>query len=444
MSNKTIQKDPEEAKLEAALRFLCDENPLPPSQQQINQAINVLESLRSEQPSDEPRIRTSEAIEHFFKVKEVLGLKTSTEQTNRKRLKPFADKYEFLPLNADTIREYLEPFTKKSPRYLRNMRDTLAELYNVAVPKYHLPLNPIAEIGRPHLSGNGGNAPHPLKINWLPNLLRVAETDNELAALYQELGAGWRPGEFRSIEAIDVRRALTQEYPIIDCHSKELARGQTEQTPTLPEALDVLSRLTPSNMVDHQLVIRNKRKQPMGEKAHTTLIYGLYRRARIPDEFIPYDLRDTFASLVLEYSNNNYWLMERLLRHAPPGEGKKYARYPMAKLYQDLEQLSPLRIIQRGGIDHEPPVQTRQGGAILSLSGEGGTRTHQQGLDKLLIDFLDGIIYLGDTARQIKSALDGQAPGGPINFKALTGRFFSLQHDISIPKPGRDGQRGAP
>ena len=329
-----------------------------------------------EQASDEPRICTSEAVDRFFEIKADLRLKASTEQTNRKRLKPFAAEFEFIPLDGDTIRKrYLSCFDKLSPRYQRNIYDMLTDFYKTIIPKYHLPLNPMTEIRRPQLNGNGATQPHPLNSKWLPKLMRVAETETEVVSLHTELGAGWRPVEFMRIKAIDVREALYREHPLILVHGKE----RDELTPLLPETLELLRRLTPSNLGDHELIIRSRRvrsgvPQPMGAKAHTTLIYGLYQRADIPAGFIPYDLRDTFASMVYEASGD-WWLMERLMRHVLEGEGKKYARYPFDKLCPDLERFSPLRQIQQGAHYHEPPVHVnnRQGG--VKLSGEGGTRT---------------------------------------------------------------------
>ncbi|MFC1978304.1 hypothetical protein ACFLWS_08635 [Chloroflexota bacterium] len=145
---------------------------------------------------------------------------------------------------------------------------------------------------------------HPLKSEWLLKLFKAVRTENELLALQTELGAGWRPGEFRAIEAIDVREARYREDPLILVHGKE----RTELTPLLPEMLELLSHLTPPSLGDHERIIRNKHRQSMGEKAHTDLIYGLYKRAGIPtglhSGFIPYDLRDTFGSLVLRWSRD--------------------------------------------------------------------------------------------------------------------------------------------
>ncbi len=329
-----------------------------------------------EQTSDEPRIFTSEAIDYFFEIKADLRLKASTEQTNRKRLKPFAAEFELIPLDGDTIRkQYLRCFDKLSPRYQRNIYDMLTDFYKTIIPRYRLPLNPMTQIRRPQLNGNGATQPHPLNSKWLPKLERVAETETEMASLQTELGAGWRPIEFMRIEAIDVREALYREHPLILVHGKE----RDELTPLLPETLELLRRLTPPDLGDHELIIRSHRVrsgvfQPMGAKAHTTLVYGLYQRADIPAGFIPYDLRDTFASMVYEASGD-WWLMERLMRHVLEGEGKKYARQPLDKLCHDLERFSPLRQIKQGDQYQEPSVQdnSRQGG--LASSGEGGTRT---------------------------------------------------------------------
>ena len=116
----------------------------------------------------------------------------------------------------------------------------------------------------------------------------------------------------------------------------------------------------------------------MGEKAHTDLIYGLYKRAGIPiglhSGFIPYDLRDTFGSLALRWSRD-YWLTERLMRHDMPGEGKKYFQYPLDQLCEALQQFSPVRRIQ--GANLKPPVHDdkRQGGVGSSGAGVSIGRT---------------------------------------------------------------------
>ncbi len=219
----------------------------------------------------------------------------------------------------------------------------LVDFYKTIIPIYHLPYNPMDEIKRPQL--NGSSIPHPLNSKWVPALFCGAETDIEMAAIYIELGTGWRPGEFRTIEAIDVREALQREDPLILVHGKE----RIELTPVLPATLELLSHLIPTYLGDHERIIRNKYQQPIGEKAHTDMIYSLYRRAGIPtgrlSGFIPYDLRDTFGSLVMRWSRD-YWLTERLMRHNMPGEGKKYFQYPLDQLCEALQEFSPVQRFQ--------------------------------------------------------------------------------------------------
>jgi integrase len=316
--------------------------------------------------SDEPRISTSEAIRLFSEIKHEKRLKHSTEQTNLKRLKPFADTFEYLPLDAEVIRkEFLTRYAEMSPRYHRNVYDVLVDLYKTIRPKLRLSYNPMDEIDRPQLNGCGETDPHPLNFKWLPALMHTVETDFEMAALLSELGAGWRPIEYMRIRAIDVREAHYREAPLILVRGKE----RNEITPILPENLKLLSGLT-SDLADHELIIRNKRRQPMGAKAHTIMIRGIFRRAGIPASFVPYDLRDTFASWVYEKSGD-WFLTERLMRHRLPGEGNRYARYPLKKLFDDLKRFSPLYEFHWIA----PPVQnkTTQGGQ--ASSGEGGTRT---------------------------------------------------------------------
>jgi hypothetical protein len=161
--------------------------------------------------------------------------------------------------------------------------------------------------------------------------------------------------------------------PIILCRDKE----RIELTPILPESLKLLSLMTPSDVRDDEVIIRSRRvrdgvRQPMGYKAHTDLIYGLYQRAGVPGSFVPYDLRDTFATMVNKYSRD-WFLTERLMHHILPGEGTRYARYPMEQLCKDLQEFSPLRRLQP--VPTVPPVLMTVAQEGLASSGEGGTRT---------------------------------------------------------------------
>ena len=316
---------------------------IPPLQEQIISGGKI---------KDVSRIPTSEAVDFFAEIKRDKRLKPNTIKTSLKRLKPFTATFLFLPLDSEPIRKnYLKRYLELSPRYHRNMYDAVDDLYNTVGPKLGLPYNPMDEIDRPQLSGGGVTNPHPLNFQWIPALINAVETDYEMVALLSELGEGWRPIEFTRIEAIDVREALDRESPLIKVHGKE----RDELTPVLPKKLELLSKLTPHNLSDHERIIKNKHGQPMGYKAHTTMIRGLFNRVGIPANFIPYDLRDTFASWVYQQSKD-WFLTERLLRHTLPGEGKRYARYPLHQLCQDLERFSPWQ----GGSDS---------------NGEGGTRT---------------------------------------------------------------------
>ncbi len=353
--------------IKEALREVLFEQTKAGSYSTVLQSVQEAHNRIGNEVRDEPCIPTSEAIDYFFKKKP--GLKDSTNETNRKRLKHFAVIFPELPLDEDTICEhYWSHYDAHAPRYRRNLYDTLHDFYNTIREHFHLAANPMDAIKRPNASGTGNIQPHPLNEKWLPGLLDAVETDMEMAALHTELAAGWRPCAYLRIKAIDVREALYREDPVILCRDKE----RTELTPLLPESLEYLSHMTPASLSDQDHVIRSKRtsagiRLPMGMKAHTTMVRGLYTRAGIPGSFVPYDLRDTFATMVLKYSRD-WFLTERLLHHILPGEGKRYAAYPMDQLCEDLEQFSPLRRIKM-----DPPVQARKGGQNPSLSGAGVT-----------------------------------------------------------------------
>jgi hypothetical protein len=191
--------------------------------------------------------------DYFFEVK--TGLKDSTNQSNRKRLKPFAAEFPELPLDGEIIRkQYLARFNDHAPRYQCNIYDVLDDFYGTIKSHFQLPLNPMDEIKRPEACGTGNIEPHPLNEKWLPRLFTAAQTDTEMAALHTELGAAWRPCAFRRIKAVDVREALYREDPIILFRNKE----RIESTPILSESLKLLSLMTPSDVHDDDVIILSR------------------------------------------------------------------------------------------------------------------------------------------------------------------------------------------
>jgi integrase len=295
-------------------------------------------------------IRTADVIESLLKVKKNKRAKESTLDTYKKRMYQFERIYPFLPIESETIMDYLSQFDGETGRHQRNTQDILNMTYEHAVRRFSLAKNPVAELERPLVTHKPIKT---LSLNQVRLMNKTTETPEERVALDLLLGHGWRQIEVRRVLVADV---LAIENNLILVQGKE----RPELTPILPETAarlrDLATGLKPEEYIFRAQQTRHGQRAPLGADGMSQLIDRLFKRAGLLG-FNGHDLRRTFATLVTTASGDECLAM-RLLRDNVPGLSNRYINYPIALLVEALQKYSPLR--QAGEESTPPPAQAEQ------------------------------------------------------------------------------------
>jgi len=290
-------------------------------------------------------------IDSLLRHKRYKRVKEGTIKTYKKTLCRFARIFTNLPLDTDTILEYLGQFTGNTGRYKRNQHDRLNLLYKHAARFFGISDNPFDNLEPPIVTHKPIQTLS-LKEAYMVDL--VVDTITERAVWELTFGHGWRQIEVRRNTAGDVRSISDG---IIWCRGKE----REEYTPLLPETEELLKQLM-GTLSDDEPIIRSTRirdgmTQPLGEDGMSQLIQRLFARSGI--KYLGHDLRRTFCTLVREASGDEFLAM-RLARDIIPGVNDRYINADPAKLRESLLKYSPVRLIR-----HE------QAGESLVETGEG-------------------------------------------------------------------------
>jgi len=299
----------------------------------------VIPPLKEQWTQDKASVLTQDVVDSFLRHKEYKRDKIDTIKTYKKTLNRFARKFPNLPLDIDTILQYLSQFKGDTGRYRQNQHDRLKMLYKHASRFFGILENPFENLERPRATAK--------KIQTL-SLEEACKVDlvnyNLTERVVWELtfGHGWRQIEVRRITAGDVRSIRDG---IIWCRGKE----REEYTPLLPETEELLKQLV-GTLSDNELIIRSTRiragrTQPLGEDGISQLIQRLFARSGM--NYLGHDLRRTFCTLVREASGDEFLAM-RLARDIIPGMNNRYINAPLAKLRESLMKYSPIRSIRQG------------------------------------------------------------------------------------------------
>ena len=303
----------------------------------------------------------------------------------------FMQRFATIPSAWPPLRDFLnETYRGSTGRTRRNRFDSLRGLYGYAVnPLRALPYSPMEGARRPEAESRG---PNPLPLSLLKRLheeaMRGSLRDRGVWLLLFALG--WRPVECTRLLAGDVRGAVAKADGYILREQKH-RRGKSHSAPApmLPEVLDVLRQLvdTLPDLPDGEPVFRatsgRHHDKPLGSQGIYHVIRRLFAAVGAWDEqpdAIPYDLRDSFATLVgraVRASGGRISeaqdVARRLLGH---GDGDDVlARYwDDDERHLELAAYSPLRLIsaENGGSEGEsggPSVET--GGAPVETGGPG-------------------------------------------------------------------------
>ena len=335
-------------------------------------ATLILETSPAEEAQGEDNLLTSQVIESSFKELAHANAKPSTVKTYTNCWGRFAEVFEELPSDRDTIMAYLARFDGASGRYRLNNQDNIHLLYKHALERGWTSRDPMNGMKRPNVKLQ---QPRSLDLVQVKKLMALEHTPRELAVLHLLVGHGWRQHELLEIKARDVR---SMERGWIWCYGKE----REEFAPILPETAALLLSLIDDLEDDEQVIgsVRGRHER-FGSGGLRVMVKRLLAQAGLTG-FTGHNMRDTFATLV-ERNAGDLTVSMALIRDKVPGVASRYVTRDLPSL---LENHSPLR--QIGG-EHSPVLAERRvpgpedkkrgapgsiepGNAFLSASGGDG------------------------------------------------------------------------
>jgi len=292
-------------------------------------ATLILETSPAEEAGEEDHLLTSQVIESKLKELAHANAKTSTVETYTKCWGRFAEVFEELPSDRDTIMDYLARFDGASGRYRLNNQDNIHLLYKHAHDRGWIFFNPMEGMKRPNVKLQ---QPRSMDLAQVKKLMGLDHTPRELAVLHLLIGHGWRQHEVLGIKARDVRSI---EGRWIWCHGKE----REEFAPVLPETADLLLGLIDDLEDDEQVIGSMRgRSERFGSDGMRVMVKRLLAEAGL-NGFTGHNLRDTFATLV-ERKAGDLTVSMALIRDKVPGVASRYVTRDLPAL---LESYSPLR-----------------------------------------------------------------------------------------------------
>ena len=297
-------------------------------------ATLILETSPVEEAGEEDHLLTSQVIESKLKELAHANAKTSTVETYTKCWGRFAEVFEELPSDRESIMGYLARFDGPSGRYRLNNQDNIHLLYKHAHDRGWIFFNPMEGMKRPNVKLQ---QPRSMDLAQVKKLMGLDHTPRELAVLHLLVGHGWRQHEVLGIKARDVRSI---EGRWIWCHGKE----REEFAPVLPETADLLLGLIDDLEDDEQVIgsVRG-RSERFGSDGMRVMVKRLLAEAGLTG-FTGHNLRDTFATLV-ERKAGDLTVSMALIRDKVPGVASRYVTRDLPAL---LESYSPLRQIEGG------------------------------------------------------------------------------------------------
>ena len=335
-------------------------------------ATLILETSPAEEAQGEDHLLTSQVMESKFKELAHANAKPSTVKTYTNCWGRFAEVFEELPSDRDTIMAYLARFDGASGRYRLNNQDNIHLLYKHALERGWTSRDPMDGMKRPNVKLQ---QPRSLDLVQVKKLMALEHTPRELAVLHLLVGHGWRQHELLEIKARDVR---SMERGWIWCYGKE----REEFAPILPETAALLLSLIDDLEDDEQVIgsVRGRHER-FGSGGLRVMVKRLLAQAGLTG-FTGHNMRDTFATLV-ERKAGDLTVSMALIRDKVPGVASRYVTRDLPSL---LENHSPLR--QIGG-EHSPVLAERRvpgpedkkrgapgsiepGNAFLSASGGDG------------------------------------------------------------------------
>ena len=295
-------------------------------------ATLILETSPAEEAQGEDHLLTSQVMESKFKELAHANAKPSTVKTYTNCWGRFAEVFEELPSDRDTIMAYLARFDGASGRYRLNNQDNIHLLYKHALERGWTSRDPMNGMKRPNVKLQ---QPRSLDLVQVKKLMALEHTPRELAVLHLLVGHGWRQHELLEIKARDVR---SMERGWIWCYGKE----REEFAPILPETAALLLSLIDDLEDDEQVIgsVRGRHER-LGSGGMRVMVKRLLAQAGLTG-FTGHNLRATFATVVNRKARD-LTISMGLIRDKVPGVAPRYVTRDLPDL---LESYSPLRQIE--------------------------------------------------------------------------------------------------
>ena len=299
----------------------------------------------------------------------------------------FIERFPTVPTTWPSVRDFLnETYQGPTGRTRRNRFDSLFGLFQYGVnPLRILPFNPLEGARRPQAESRPAN---PLSVELLQSIHEraMAAPLRDQAVWLLRIGLGWRPVECERLLMGHVRQAFARNDGFIQREQKYRS-GKVAQSPSpiVPEVLNVLRDLAEEqhDLEDSDPVFwgtsGRHQGRPLGSQGVRGIIRRLFEqvgvRQELPDA-IPYDLRDSFATLVGRAvrasgggTSEAQDVARRLLGH---GDGSDSLRryWDDDDRPEELSRFGPLTLldVKERSSETEGPAP-RAGGGVVEIGG---------------------------------------------------------------------------
>ncbi len=332
--------------------------------------------------------QTADLVAAFIESKRGAIAPTSIK-SYRGTLQTFAKYVPTLPTSDDAIRKYLAHFPQL--RSAASAHAVLRVFFGFVSANCGLP-DQMLSIAKPRPRRKAVTS---FSLDDFKQILAACRDDRERGLTEPYGGHGLRRDEAIRIDLGDIAA------------DRLLVRGKeaTEGMPLLPETRELLLRLAAGGKSATPIFTTAKGR--LSSKHAHNLIRGVLTRSgvlavRSSDQRIAaHTLRKTFSQLALE-AGAEYAMVDALLRHAPRGVGSLYMTPSFTKRMTQLQQYSPLRLLQAETGTKEPVHK-------ISDFRQSGTESQADApVSELLPQLLDRLVVLGGMAKRILASMGGE------------------------------------
>ncbi len=276
-----------------------------------------IESLRADFPAGVSTIEVLSACLESMRSLVSQGSLTSYGDAWR----AFAKRCPVLPTLPEQIEAYLNRY--ENHRTARDIHTKLAVLYKFANMRMSIP-NVIQKVKKPRAKSVEKPS---ITLDQLRAVLDACQDDTELVLIHLYAGHGLRLSEALRITVADISNGL------LFIRGKE----REEFLPLLPETGELLLKLAQNKRPDQPLF--NMPRRTAGHR-----ITDILHRVGLGKGYSAHTLRHSFSTISQE-NGMAFTACRRIMRHSKSTETERYTHLSMDHLKGQLEQYSPLRLL---------------------------------------------------------------------------------------------------